>query len=69
MWADTSATPTGSRWRTGWAYDGLGWGRVRTDYTWSGSACAVFLKGMSGTRGSGSLPRQVERAARVLTEH
>ena len=28
-----------------------------------------FLKAMSGTRGSGSLPRQVGHAARVLTEH
>ena len=42
---------------------------MRTDYTWSGSAWAVFLNAMSGTRGSGSLPRQVGRAARVLTEH
>ena len=47
----------------------MGRARVRTGYTWSGSAWAVFLKGMSGTRGSGSLPRQVGRAVRVLTEH
>ena len=69
MRTDTSATPTGSRWRTAWAYDGLGRARVRTDCIGSGSARAVFLDSISGTRGSGSLPRQVGRAARVLTEH
>lgn len=30
MRTDTSATPTGSRWRTTWAYDGVGRARVRT---------------------------------------
>ena len=41
MRTDTSATPTGSRWRTTWAYDGMGRAQVRTDHTWSGSAWAV----------------------------
>ena len=40
-----------------------------SDRTGSRSARAVFLKAMSGTRRSGSLPRQEGRAARVLPEH
>jgi len=65
MRTDTSATPTGSRWRTLWTYDGPARGRVRTDYTWLGSTRVVFRNAMAGNRGSGSLPRQVGRAARV----
>ena len=38
MRTDTVYTPSGSRFRTLWTYDGLGRARVRTDYTWSGSA-------------------------------
>jgi hypothetical protein len=38
MRTDTSATPTGLRWRTTWVYIGLGRERVRMDYTGSGSA-------------------------------
>ena len=38
---DTSATLIRSCWRITWLYDGLGRVRVRTDYTWSGSAWAV----------------------------
>ena len=34
---DTSATPTASRWRTTWLYDGLGRARVRKEYYWSGT--------------------------------
>jgi RHS repeat-associated protein len=38
---DTSSTPTASRWRSIWVYDGLSRARIKTDYTWSGSAWAV----------------------------
>ena len=38
---DTFYTAAAARFRTLWTYDGLGRVRVRTDYTWSGSAWAV----------------------------
>ncbi len=42
MRTDTSATPSASRWRTLWVYDGLGRGRIRAEYTWSGTAWVVL---------------------------
>ncbi len=41
MRTDTSATPSASRWRTLWVYDGLGRARIRAEYTWSGTAWVV----------------------------
>ena len=38
---DTSSTPTASSWRSIRVYDGLSRARIKTDYTWSGSAWAV----------------------------
>jgi RHS repeat-associated protein len=38
---DTNSTPTASRWRSTWVYDGLSRARIKTDYTWSGSTWAV----------------------------
>lgn len=34
MRADTSYTPSASRWRSTWVYEGLGRVRRRNDYTW-----------------------------------
>jgi RHS repeat-associated protein len=41
MRTDTVNTPSGSRWRTLWVYDGTGRARIRVDYTWSGTAWVV----------------------------
>lgn len=38
---DTSSMPTASSWRSIRVYDSLSRARIRTDYTWSGSAWAV----------------------------
>jgi hypothetical protein len=37
MRTDTTYTPSGSRWKSTWVYDGLSRARIRTDYTWSGT--------------------------------